>query len=74
MLEAASQRAGQPGMLSCRFRELGGLIRIAGDSAVREGAALVEACHVQMALKWSLPIEEQIALSQSFPSPSGRWF
>ena len=29
VLEAASQRAGQPGTLSCHFRELGGLIRIA---------------------------------------------
>ena len=62
VLAAAAHRAGQPGLLSCRFRELGGLIRIAGDSAVREGAALVEACHVQMALKWNRPIEEQIAL------------
>ncbi len=70
VLEAASQRAGQPGMLSCRFRELGGLVRIAGDIAVREGATLAEACHVQMALKWSLPIEEQIALSHPCPSPS----
>jgi Lon-like ATP-dependent protease len=62
VLEAASQRAGQPGKLSCRFRELGGLIRIAGDIAVREGATLVAADHVCMALTWSLPIEEQIAL------------
>jgi Lon-like ATP-dependent protease len=63
VLAAASQRAGQPGKLSCRFRELGGLIRIAGDIAVRQSAPLVEACHVHMARKWSLPIEEQIALS-----------
>lgn len=74
VLAAARHRAGQPGKLSCRFRELGGLIRIAGDIAVREGAALVDACHVQMALRWSLPIEEQIALSDPFPSPSGREF
>ena len=63
VLAAAGQRAGQPGKLSCHFRELGGLIRIAGDIAVREGATLVEACHVHRARKWSLPIEEQIALS-----------
>lgn len=62
VLAAARQRAGQAGKMSCRFRELGGLMRIAGDIAVREGATLVEACHVQMALPWSLPIEEQIAL------------
>ena len=63
VLEAARHRAGHPGQLSCRFRELGGLIRIAGDIAAREGTLLVDACHVRMALKWSLPIEEQIALS-----------
>jgi Lon-like ATP-dependent protease len=63
VLEAARHRAGHPEQLSCRFRELGGLIRIAGDIAAREGALLVDACHVRMALKWSLPIEEQIALS-----------
>ena len=64
VLEAASQRAGQPGTLSCHFRELGGLIRIAGDIAVREDATLVEAGHVRMALQWSRPIEEQIKFSE----------
>ncbi len=64
VVAAAGHRAGQPGKLSCHFRELGGLIRIAGDIAVCEGATLVEACHVHMALKWSLPIEEQMALSR----------
>jgi ATP-dependent Lon protease len=62
VIAAARQRAGQQGKLSCRFRELGGLIRIAGDIAVRDAATLVEACHVRMALPWSLPIEEQIGL------------
>lgn len=65
VIEAARQRAGYPGKLSCHFRELGGLIRIAGDIAVREAAPLVEACHVHMALPWSLPIEEQIGLRKS---------
>ena len=63
VLAAAGQRAGQTGQLSCHFRELGGLIRIAGDIAVREGATLVEACDVHMARKWSRPIAEQMALS-----------
>jgi Lon-like ATP-dependent protease len=63
VLEAARQWAEHPGKLSCRFRELGGLIRIAGDIAVHEGTSLVQASHVRMALRWSLPIEEQIALS-----------
>lgn len=68
VIEAARDRAGQPGKLSCRFRELGGLIRIAGDLAVYEGAPLVEACHVQRALPWSLPIEEQISREASSAS------
>lgn len=62
VIAAARQRAAQPGMLSCRFRELGGLIRIAGDIAVQEGAPLIAAAHVRLALQWSLPIEEQMAL------------
>ncbi len=60
MTEAARQRCDQPGKLSCRFRELGGLIRIAGDIAIREGAQLITEVHVQKALHWSLPIEEQM--------------
>jgi Lon-like ATP-dependent protease len=62
VIEAARQRAGQPGRLSCRFRELGGLIRIAGDMAVQEGVPLITATHVRRAWQWSLPIEEQMAL------------
>jgi Lon-like ATP-dependent protease len=61
VIEAARQRCGQPGKLSCRFRELGGLIRIAGDIAIREGAHLISAAHVCRALHWSLPIEEQMS-------------
>jgi Lon-like ATP-dependent protease len=61
VIDAARQRAGQPGILSCRFRELGGLIRTAGDIATQEGAPLIEAQHVHQALRWSLPIEKQIA-------------
>ena len=61
VIEAARLRCDQPGKLSCRFRELGGLIRIAGDIAVREGASLITDVHVDRALNWSLPIEEQIA-------------
>ncbi len=64
VIDAARQRAGQPGTLSCRFRELGGLIRIAGDFAIREGARLITASHVNMALKWNLPIEEQMVRQQ----------
>lgn len=61
VIHAARERAEEPGQLSCRFRELGGLVRIAGDIATQEGARLITANHVQQALKWSLPIEAQMA-------------
>ncbi|MGQ4808434.1 hypothetical protein NKDENANG_01816 [Candidatus Entotheonellaceae bacterium PAL068K] len=64
VIDAARQRAGRPGKLSCRFRELGGLIRTAGDIATQEGAPWIEVRHVRAAIGWSLPIEEQIKLAQ----------
>ena len=76
VIDTARQRAGEPGKLSCHFRELGGLIRIAGDLAVHEGAPLIEAHHIHRAVKWSRPIEEQIAIAhrtqQAYPEASGR--
>src|SRR3989442_445910 len=46
--------------LSLRLRELGGLIRSAGDIAVTEQAKRIEADHVQRAVKVSRSIEDQI--------------
>src|SRR5438445_495866 len=46
--------------LSLRLRELGGLIRSAGDIAVTEQAKLIDADHVQRAIKVSRSIEDQI--------------
>ncbi|MEW5937154.1 MAG: ATP-binding protein [Candidatus Thermoplasmatota archaeon] len=46
--------------LTLRLRDLGGLIRTAGDIAVVEGAELIEARHIKDALKRSKTIEEQI--------------
>lgn len=46
--------------LTLRLRELGGLIRAAGDVAVVEGAELIEARHIKEALRRSRPVEEQI--------------
>jgi Lon-like ATP-dependent protease len=61
VIDAARQRAAEPGKLSCRFRELGGLIRTAGDIATQEGASRIEARHVYQAVQWSEPIEVQMA-------------
>ncbi|TFG69685.1 MAG: Lon protease family protein, partial [Methanomassiliicoccus sp.] len=46
--------------LTLRLRELGGLIRAAGDVAIVEGAVLIEAKHIKEALKRARPVEEQI--------------
>lgn len=46
--------------LTLRLRELGGLIRAAGDIAVMEHADLITADHVKRAKKRSEPVEEQI--------------
>jgi ATP-dependent Lon protease len=51
---------GREGALSLRLRELGGLIRSAGDLAVAAGDDLIEERHVIAALRRSRTAEEQI--------------
>jgi len=46
--------------LTLRLRELGGLIRAAGDLAILEGAPYIDAGHIKDALKRARPVEEQI--------------
>jgi len=46
--------------LTLRLRELGGLIRAAGDVAVQEQANIIDASHIKEALKRARPVEEQI--------------
>ncbi len=46
--------------LTLRLRELGGLVRSAGDLAVSEGSPLIEADHVRRAVRIARTIEEQI--------------
>jgi len=50
----------QNNSLTLRLRELGGLIRAAGDLAIMEGAGLITKTHIKRALKRSRPAEEQI--------------
>ncbi|MDE1880691.1 MAG: ATP-dependent protease LonB [Euryarchaeota archaeon] len=61
ILREAQRRAGRAGQLTLRLRELGGLIRVAGDIANSEGAKIVEADHVLRAKKASRSLEQQIA-------------
>lgn len=46
--------------LTLRLRELGGLLRAAGDVAVMEGAKIITADHIRAAQRRSRPVEEQI--------------
>ncbi|MDR3206173.1 MAG: AAA family ATPase, partial [Candidatus Methanoplasma sp.] len=50
----------QVNALTLRLRELGGLIRAAGDMAVMNGDPLITAEHIRQALKRSRPVEDQI--------------
>ncbi|KYK26752.1 ATP-dependent protease LonB [Euryarchaeota archaeon SM23-78] len=61
ILEEARRRANRKGHLSLIFRELGGLIRAAGDLAVEQGARVVEKKHIIRAKVIARSLEEQIA-------------
>jgi len=61
ILREAQRRAGRRGKLSLRLRELGGLVRIAGDLAVEAGAPLTTAEHVLGARNIAKPLEQQVA-------------
>ena len=58
--KARAKTDGMNGALTLRLRELGGLIRAAGDIAVMEGAELITEDHIKRAIKRSKPAEDQI--------------
>lgn len=59
ILDEACLRAGQPNCLTTCFRELGGLVRIAGDLAVQDTSRLAHGDHVKKARTYALTLEEQ---------------
>lgn len=61
IIQEARRRANHKGHLTLRLRELGGLIRAAGDLAVEKGAKLVEPEHIFAAREVARPLEQQIA-------------
>jgi Lon-like ATP-dependent protease len=61
VLREAQRRAGKKGELTLRMRELGGLIRIAGDVAVAKNAKIVTKADVLEAKKTARSLEQQIA-------------
>ncbi len=61
IIEEARRRANRKGHLTLRLRELGGLIRAAGDMAVEEKSKLVMKKHILGAKKIARTLEQQIA-------------
>jgi Lon-like ATP-dependent protease len=61
IVREAQRRSGRSGQLTLRLRELGGLVRVAGDVANSEGARVTTADHVVRAKKTSRSLEQQIA-------------
>src|SRR3990167_8638831 len=61
IIEEAKRRANRKGHLTLRLRELGGIIRAAGDMAVEEKAKLVMKKHIIGAKKIARTLEQQLA-------------
>lgn len=61
IIEEAKKRANRKGHLTLRLRELGGLVRAAGDIAVEEKAKYVTPEHVLKAKSIARTLEQQIA-------------
>ena len=61
IINEARRRANRKGHLTLRLRELGGLVRAAGDIAVERGDKIVKKEHVLEAKKIAKTLEQQIA-------------
>ena len=61
IIEEARRRANRKGHLTLRLRELGGLIRAAGDMALEEKSKFVMKKHIVGAKKIARTLEQQIA-------------
>ncbi|WP_297535915.1 ATP-dependent protease LonB [Thermococcus sp.] len=61
IVREAQKRAGRKGHLTLRLRDLGGIVRAAGDIAVKKGKKIVEREDVLEALKLAKPLEKQLA-------------
>ncbi|MDW7731688.1 MAG: ATP-dependent protease LonB [Methanolobus sp.] len=61
VIREAQRRAGRKGHLTLKLRDLGGLIRVAGDIAHSEEATIVTDKHVLAAKKMARSIEQQLA-------------
>ena len=68
----AKRRSGKKDSLTLKLRDLGGLVRAAGDVAIEEGANFVTAEHVITAKKYSRTLEQQISVPISPTSYKGK--
>jgi len=60
IIKEAQRRAGRKGKLTMRLRELGGLVRVAGDIAVEQKKQFVELEDVLKAKMIARPLEQQV--------------
>ncbi len=61
IIKESKKIAGIANKLTVRLRELGGLIRAAGDYAIEQGSKLVEREHIIKAKSFARPLEQQLA-------------
>ncbi len=61
VIRESQRRSGRQGQISLRFRELGGLIRAAGDIANESDSKIVKAIHVLKGRKIARSLEQQVA-------------
>ena len=61
IIREARRRSNRKGHLTLKLRDMGGLIRVAGDIARQEGATLTTATHVTRAKKTARSIEDQVS-------------
>ncbi|MDD5053894.1 MAG: ATP-dependent protease LonB [Candidatus Nanoarchaeia archaeon] len=60
VIKEAHKRSGRKNKLTLKLREIGGLIRVAGDIAIDENAKIITAEHIEKAKKLSSSLEKQI--------------
>ena len=61
IIRESKRRSNRKGHLTLKLRDMGGLIRVAGDIARQEGATITTAAHVIMAKKTARSIEDQVS-------------
>jgi len=60
IIDESKRRAGRAGKLTLKLRELGGLVRAAGDLAIEENSKFVEKSHLIKAKTLARTLEQQI--------------